>query len=167
METFVFDVMLNGRFICTLKYKYCALFPIDFEDLTKFVLKKRPTLKGKDFRIAFQIWQDLKKARSTMQLMPSRGIALGVALIKMVAHQIYLFLVWKDLFTKRLKKVTMKELKVGERVTIILEAVEHNTCEGCFFKGVAGYCGAAPLGLKCIPKYRSDKKNVIFKEVKE
>ena len=53
MKTFVFDVMLNGRFVCTLKYKYCALFPIDFQDLTKFVLKKRPTLKGKDFRIAF------------------------------------------------------------------------------------------------------------------
>nr|UVX88814.1 MAG: hypothetical protein [Bacteriophage sp.] len=35
MKTFVFDIMLNGRFICTLKYKYCALFPIDFEDLTK------------------------------------------------------------------------------------------------------------------------------------
>ena len=28
MKTFVFDVMLNGRFICTLKYKYCALFPL-------------------------------------------------------------------------------------------------------------------------------------------
>ena len=53
MKTFVFDVMLNGRFVCTLKYKYCALFPIDFEDLTKFVLKKRPALKCKDFRIAF------------------------------------------------------------------------------------------------------------------
>ena len=53
MKTFVFDVMLNGRFICTLKYKYCALFPIDFEDLEKFVLLKRPNLRGKDFRIAF------------------------------------------------------------------------------------------------------------------
>ncbi|MFR4399214.1 MAG: hypothetical protein ACLT4A_11665 [Anaerobutyricum soehngenii] len=53
MKTFIFDVMLNGRFICTLKYKYCALFPIDFEKLEKFVLLKRPTLKGKDFRIAF------------------------------------------------------------------------------------------------------------------
>lgn len=31
MKEFVFDVMLNGRFICTLKYKYCALFPIDLE----------------------------------------------------------------------------------------------------------------------------------------
>ena len=48
-----------------------------------------------------------------------------------------------------------------------LEAIEHRTCEGCFFKGIAGYCGAAPLGLMCLPKYRSDKKNVIFKEVKE
>lgn len=53
MKTFVFDVMLNERFVCILKYKYCALFPIDFEDLKKFVLEKRPTLKGKDFRIAF------------------------------------------------------------------------------------------------------------------
>lgn len=52
-KTFVFDVMLNGRFVCTLKYKYCALFPIGFEDLYKFILKKRPTLKGKDFRISF------------------------------------------------------------------------------------------------------------------
>ena len=49
MKSFVFDVMLNGRFVCTLKYKYCALF----EDLTKFILKKRPTLRGKDYRIAF------------------------------------------------------------------------------------------------------------------
>ena len=61
----------------------------------------------------------------------------------------------------------MKELKVGERVTITLEVVEHSTCEGCFFQGIAGYCGAAPLGLMCLPKYRSDKKNVIFKEVKK
>ena len=53
MKTFVFDVMLNGRFICTLNNTPPALFPIDFEDLEKFVLKKRPTLKGKDFRIAF------------------------------------------------------------------------------------------------------------------
>lgn len=27
----------------------------------------------------------------------------------------------------------MKELKVGERVTITLEVVEENGCEGCFF----------------------------------
>ena len=53
MKIFVFDIMLNGKFICTLKYKYCALFPIDFEDLEKFILSKKPSLKCKDFRIAF------------------------------------------------------------------------------------------------------------------
>ena len=49
MKEFVFDVMLNGRFV----YKYCALFPIYFEDLEKFVIQKRPTLNGYDFRIMF------------------------------------------------------------------------------------------------------------------
>ena len=33
MNTFKFDIMLNGRFVCTLRYKYCALFPIDSENL--------------------------------------------------------------------------------------------------------------------------------------
>lgn len=51
MKTLVFDVMLGGRFVCTLRYKYNPLFPIDYENLTKFVLSKRPTLKGKDYRI--------------------------------------------------------------------------------------------------------------------
>ena len=163
MKIFTFDVMLNGRFVCTLKYKYCALFPIDFEDLKKFILKKRPSLKGQDFRIAFQIWQDLKKARSTMLLMLSREIALGVALIKMVAPQIYLSLVEKDIFTKRLKKVTMKELKVGEKITITLKAVKHEgySCKGCFFE--LGYGCPFP----CFGTERSDHKNIIFKEVKE
>lgn len=53
MKTLVLDIMLNGGFVCTLKYKYCALFPIDFEELKKYILKKRPTLRGKDYRIAF------------------------------------------------------------------------------------------------------------------
>ena len=53
MRIFKFDIMLNGRFVCTLRYKYYVLFPIDFEDLKKFILSKRPTLKGKDYRIAF------------------------------------------------------------------------------------------------------------------
>ena len=51
MSTFKFDIMLNGRFVCTLRYKYYALFPIDFEDLKKFILSKKPSLKGKDYRI--------------------------------------------------------------------------------------------------------------------
>lgn len=63
----------------------------------------------------------------------------------------------------------MKELKVGERVTITLEAVEaikSKRCDGCFFDRNGG-CVAISLGMECVPKYRSDKKNVIFKEVKK
>lgn len=47
------DIMLDGRFICTLKYKYCPLFTIDYNELLKFVEQKRPTLKGKPYRIMF------------------------------------------------------------------------------------------------------------------
>lgn len=53
MDKFVFDIMLNGRFICILKYSYNALFPIDLEELEKFILSEKPFLKGKDYRIAF------------------------------------------------------------------------------------------------------------------
>ena len=61
----------------------------------------------------------------------------------------------------------MKELKVEERVTITLEAVEAiKGCDGCFFNRNGG-CVAISLGMECAPKYRSDNKDVIFKEVKE
>lgn len=40
MKDFIFDIMLDGRFICTLKYRYNLLFPIDFEELKEFILKK-------------------------------------------------------------------------------------------------------------------------------
>lgn len=63
----------------------------------------------------------------------------------------------------------MKELKVEERITITLEAVEvikSKGCDGCFFDGNGG-CIAISLGMECVPKYRSDHKDVIFKEVKE
>lgn len=64
----------------------------------------------------------------------------------------------------------MKKLKVGERVTITLEAVgavESKGYEGCFFDGRNGCCVAMSLGMECVPKYRSDRKSVIYKEVKE
>ena len=66
----------------------------------------------------------------------------------------------------------MKELKVGERVTITIEdgekitieAVEQkNSCKGCFF--YKGYCAFSTI--KCSKFIRSDRKDVIFKEVKE
>ena len=58
----------------------------------------------------------------------------------------------------------MNEIKVGERVTIILEAVEHDTCEVCFFDNYG--CNASYI-FKCGYLNRFDRKGIIFKEVKE
>lgn len=54
----------------------------------------------------------------------------------------------------------MKELKVGERIT--LEAVEQNGCRGCFFED-----NLVCIKFACCEGVRSDGKSVIFKEVKE
>lgn len=55
----------------------------------------------------------------------------------------------------------MKDFKVGERVT--LEVVEKKgSCEGCFFYSSSG-CSVI---IKCTKYTRSDRKDVIFKEVK-
>lgn len=53
MKDLIFDVMLNGRFVCTLTYPYCPLFPVTQEELEEFVEKKRPTLRGKNYNIIF------------------------------------------------------------------------------------------------------------------
>lgn len=55
----------------------------------------------------------------------------------------------------------MKELKVGEKIT--LEVVESNECEECFFY-TNNTCHSR---IKCIDVERSDNKDVVFKEVKE
>ena len=63
----------------------------------------------------------------------------------------------------------MKELKVGEKVTITLEAVEEKNClpcEECFFASFGNGCIVKDV-LACSFLERSDGKNVIFKEVKE
>lgn len=53
MKTLIFDVMLNGRFVCTLKYRYCPLFPIEEKELHDFIVSKRPTLRNKPFNVVF------------------------------------------------------------------------------------------------------------------
>ena len=53
MKALFLDIMLDGKFICTLKYKYCPLFTIDYNELLKFVEQKRQALKGKPYRIMF------------------------------------------------------------------------------------------------------------------
>lgn len=65
----------------------------------------------------------------------------------------------------------MKELKVGERVTITLEVVEHGDCDDSFFS-IDGTCHNPTIngwtdGFQCEAEDRSDYKNVNFKEIKE
>lgn len=51
MKTVYIDIMLNGLFYRQIAYKYCPLFPIDEKEINEFVLKKCPTLKGKNFSV--------------------------------------------------------------------------------------------------------------------
>ena len=56
----------------------------------------------------------------------------------------------------------MKELKVGERLTITLEVVKAKGCSGCFFNN--DRCVSGELEFDCI---LPNGTSVIFKEVKE
>lgn len=61
----------------------------------------------------------------------------------------------------------MKELKVGERVTITLEVVEHKECDGCFFDELCGdIYNVICKNFNCSASSRKDGKNVQFKRVK-
>ena len=51
METLIFDVMLDGRFIRTMKYRYCSAAPIEEEDIARFVTDRLPTLKAKTLKL--------------------------------------------------------------------------------------------------------------------
>lgn len=63
----------------------------------------------------------------------------------------------------------MKELKVGEKVTITLEIVEVDgySCKGCIFDDDVSACEEWTHHYSCSAGERLDHKNVIFKEVKE
>ena len=61
MKDLIFDVMLNGRFVCTLAYPFCPLFTLTQKELEEFIEKKRPTLKGKNYNIIFCNRDDKKK----------------------------------------------------------------------------------------------------------
>lgn len=68
----------------------------------------------------------------------------------------------------------MKELKVGEKVTITLEVVELDGCNGCFFSADMNHTCNNPYKnnegddmFECRKSNRSDSKDIIFKEVKE
>ena len=45
------DVMLNDRFVFTLRYEYCPLYKLDALDIYDKVIEKRPSLKDKPIQI--------------------------------------------------------------------------------------------------------------------
>ena len=59
----------------------------------------------------------------------------------------------------------MKELKIGERILLEVQEVENISCPSCFFFN--NDIGCTDPIVECFACRRSDKKNVIFKEVKE
>jgi len=55
------DIMVNGKFHCQVPMIYSPLFAIDTEQARKYVLEKKPYLRGKDFTIAFSSNRVLKR----------------------------------------------------------------------------------------------------------
>lgn len=53
MKTVFLDIFLHERFVCTLKYKFLPCFTLTVAQLSSFVEKERPSLKGKPYRIVF------------------------------------------------------------------------------------------------------------------
>lgn len=53
LKTLFIDVMLKGRFIRTLRYRYSPLFPITEEDIHSFVVQHIPYLEGKPFNVVW------------------------------------------------------------------------------------------------------------------
>jgi len=53
MKTIFVDVMLNGRFQFTMRYRFCPAFQLNLEDVARKVVEKRPSLKGKPFEMYF------------------------------------------------------------------------------------------------------------------
>ena len=53
MITLVFDIMLFGRFVFTLRYRHCLAFVLDMNDVDKAILSKRPSLKDKPYQVIF------------------------------------------------------------------------------------------------------------------
>ena len=47
------DIMMDGRFVGQLPYTPNPLRPLTEEQAVSYVVDKRPSLKGKDFKIAF------------------------------------------------------------------------------------------------------------------
>lgn len=48
-----FDVMLNDRYVCTMRYRHLPVFAISEKEIVDYVISQRPSLKNKPFTITF------------------------------------------------------------------------------------------------------------------
>lgn len=53
MKTVYLDITVGGLFVAQLPYKVNPISPATDEELRKFVISKRPTLRNKKFVISF------------------------------------------------------------------------------------------------------------------
>ena len=54
MRHFVhFDIMIRGRFVCTMHMPHCPAFKLSIQELRQFVETRRPSLIGKTYDVYF------------------------------------------------------------------------------------------------------------------
>lgn len=53
MAQVLFDVMVDGRFICSMGCEYNPLNPLSIDRLVKLVTRRYPSLRGKEFIVLF------------------------------------------------------------------------------------------------------------------
>jgi hypothetical protein len=46
-----------------MKYRYCPLFPLEIDELKKFIEDKHPSLKGKDYTISLLEKKEYKQIK--------------------------------------------------------------------------------------------------------
>ena len=51
METILFDVMKDGKFIMQFRYTWVAIFKLDLRDVYNKLLEKRPSLKNTNLEL--------------------------------------------------------------------------------------------------------------------
>lgn len=56
MKTLFYDIMIDGQYDSTMRYKYSPLFMLDVDDVICKTIEKRPSLKNKVFTIACDLF---------------------------------------------------------------------------------------------------------------
>lgn len=47
------DIMVNGRYLCTMRKPHCPAFRLSIQELRDYIEKQRPSLAGKTYDVYF------------------------------------------------------------------------------------------------------------------